>query len=177
MAIDPEMTVTDEPDVSRRRVEQLSPSAAAARNLATTTKTPPQMAGITSRWLLRHLPWVEVTGGTYRVNRCLTVRTGRGRVPFIQSGADQVRVVPESLTEIPVLRDFDDPALLADLAQRFTPRHRLPDEYEPGLNVRFMGIDDRAVLQYPVTAYYSVAVLVPDAIRIMEHVDTAAARG
>ncbi|MFC5032537.1 Crp/Fnr family transcriptional regulator, partial [Streptomyces sp. SID13666] len=38
---------------------------AAARNLATTTKSAPQMAGISSRWLLRMLPWVEVTAGTY----------------------------------------------------------------------------------------------------------------
>ncbi|MFE6184207.1 Crp/Fnr family transcriptional regulator, partial [Streptomyces sp. NPDC056465] len=35
---------------------------AAARNLATTTKTPPQMQEITSRWLLRMLPWVQVQG-------------------------------------------------------------------------------------------------------------------
>jgi hypothetical protein len=45
---------------------QQSLSTAAARNLATTTKTVPQMQGITSRWLLRTLPWVEVSGGTYR---------------------------------------------------------------------------------------------------------------
>jgi hypothetical protein len=35
---------------------QLSLSTAAARNLTTTTKTVPQMQGITSRWLLRLLP-------------------------------------------------------------------------------------------------------------------------
>ena len=46
-------------------------STAAARNLATTTKTVPQMQGISSRWLLRVLPWVQVSGGTYRVNRRL----------------------------------------------------------------------------------------------------------
>ena len=40
-----------------------------ARHLATTTKTVPQMAGITPRWLLRVLPWVPVESGTYRVNR------------------------------------------------------------------------------------------------------------
>jgi hypothetical protein len=35
---------------------QLSLATAAARNLSTTTKTAPQMQGITSRWLLRVLP-------------------------------------------------------------------------------------------------------------------------
>jgi len=32
----------------------------------------PQMQGITSRWLLRQLPWVQASGGTYRVNRRLS---------------------------------------------------------------------------------------------------------
>jgi hypothetical protein len=53
----------------------------------------------------------------------------------------------------------------------------IPDEYEPGLNVRFMGITDKAIIKYLVTAYYSVAVLVPDAIGILENVDVAAPRG
>ena len=47
----------------------------------------------------------------------------------------------------------------------------LPDEYEPGLSVRFMGIDEKAVMSYLVSAYYSVAVLVPDALGILEHVE------
>jgi encapsulin shell SprI-like protein len=45
----------------------------------------------------------------------------------------------------------------------------IPDEYEPSLNVRFMGIDDRAIISYLVSAYYSVAVLVPDALGILEN--------
>src|ERR1700748_932673 len=44
----------------------------------------------------------------------------------------------------------------------------LPDEYEPGLNVRFMGIDEKAVISYLVSTYYSAAVLVPDAIGMLE---------
>ena len=51
---------------------QQSLGTAAARNLATTTKSAPQMQEISSRWLLRTLPWVNVQGGTYRVNRRLT---------------------------------------------------------------------------------------------------------
>jgi hypothetical protein len=47
----------------------------------------------------------------------------------------------------------------------------LPDEYEPGLNVRFMGISDKAVMSYLVSAYYSVAVLVPDALGVLENVE------
>jgi hypothetical protein len=47
----------------------------------------------------------------------------------------------------------------------------LPDEYEPGLSVRFMNINEQAVLSYLVTAYYSAAILVPDALAVLEHVE------
>jgi len=44
-------------------------SAKGARQLANTTKTPPQWAGTTPRWLVNLLPWVPVEAGTYRVNK------------------------------------------------------------------------------------------------------------
>lgn len=42
---------------------------AAARNLATASVTVPQWAEITPRWLHKLLPYVDVDGGVYRVNR------------------------------------------------------------------------------------------------------------
>ena len=51
----------------------------------------------------------------------------------------------------------------------------IPDEYQPGLSVRFMGINEKAVISYLVSAYYSAAVLVPDALGILENVETAPA--
>lgn len=48
---------------------RLSVSSEAARNLATATVTPPQWEEITPRWLHLLLPWVDVDGGVYRVNR------------------------------------------------------------------------------------------------------------
>jgi len=101
--------------------EQTALTTAAAKNLATTTKTVPQMQGITSRWLIKMLPWVQVSGGTYRVNRRLTYSTGRGRLSFVQTGA-QVRLVPPTLAELPVLRGFEDQELFTELAGRFTQR-------------------------------------------------------
>ena len=47
----------------------------------------------------------------------------------------------------------------------------IPDEYQPSLSVRFMGINEKAVISYLVSAYYSVAVLVPDALGILENVE------
>jgi hypothetical protein len=58
---------------------KLSLATDAARNLATTTKSQPQMQEITSRWLLRVLPWVEASGGTFRVNRRASYAVGDGR--------------------------------------------------------------------------------------------------
>jgi hypothetical protein len=96
-------------------------TTAAARTLATTTKSVPQMAARTPRWLLRVLPWVEVAGGTYRVNRRLTYAIGDGRLTFVTT-AGKTSVVPQELRELPILRDFDDDAALAALAERFVPR-------------------------------------------------------
>ncbi|MEV4469929.1 family 2B encapsulin nanocompartment shell protein [Nonomuraea salmonea] len=100
---------------------QLSLSTDAAKQLATTTKTPPQMQEITSRWLLRLLPWVQCSGGVFRVNRRLTYTLGDGRITFSTTGAD-VRVIPAELTELPMLRGFDDMEVLEALADRFTQR-------------------------------------------------------
>jgi len=101
--------------------QQTSLGTAAARQLATTTKTPPQMQGISPRWLLRMLPWVEVTGGVYRVNRRLSYAVGDGRLSFSNIGA-KVQVVPRELCELPLLRGFDDDAVLSALASRFVQR-------------------------------------------------------
>jgi len=100
---------------------QLSLGTKAARNLATTTKSVPQMQEISSRWLLRVLPWVEVKGGVYRVNRRLVYQVGDGRVTFTTTGAE-VRVIPQELCELALLRDFDDVEVLSALADRFVQR-------------------------------------------------------
>ncbi|WP_375546592.1 family 2B encapsulin nanocompartment shell protein [Actinophytocola gossypii] len=101
--------------------QQQSLATTAARNLATTKKSVPQMQGISSRWLLRMLPWVEVSGGTYRVNRRLTYSVGDGRVTFANTGSD-IRVIPAELCELPLLRGYDDQEVLDALAGRFERR-------------------------------------------------------
>ncbi|MFK8911070.1 family 2B encapsulin nanocompartment shell protein [Streptomyces sp. YS-3] len=100
---------------------QQSLGTAAARNLATTTKSAPQMQEITSRWLLRMLPWVQVQGGTYRVNRRLSYSVGDGKITFVQTGR-RVAVIPAELGELPALRGFEDEAALSELANRCEQR-------------------------------------------------------
>ncbi|KAA2265827.1 cyclic nucleotide-binding domain-containing protein [Solihabitans fulvus] len=76
------------------------------------------MQGITSRWLLRILPWVQAAGGAYRVNRRLSYTQGSGRLIFSNVG-DEVRVVPPTLAELPVLKGYEDREVLTALADRF----------------------------------------------------------
>ncbi|MGN9843051.1 family 2B encapsulin nanocompartment shell protein [Nonomuraea sp. H19] len=121
------MTETTQTTATQNGNGQLSLSTEAARQLATTTKTPPQMQEITSRWLLRLLPWVQCSGGVFRVNRRLTYTLGDGRITFSNTGSD-VRVIPAELTELPMLRDFGDMNVLEALAGRFTQREVEPDE-------------------------------------------------
>lgn len=92
-----------------------------ARTLATTTKSVPQMQGISSRWLLRVLPWVDVGAGVYRVNRRLTYVVGDGKLSFTNTGA-QVRVIADELRELPLLRGFEDLEVLSALAEKFVQK-------------------------------------------------------
>jgi CRP-like cAMP-binding protein len=72
------------------------------------------------------LPWVQVSGGTYRVNRRLSYVVGDGLLTFTSNGTD-VRVVPRELTELPWLQGFDNEDILNTLADRFVQQ-----EFEPG---------------------------------------------
>src|SRR5450432_1287109 len=47
----------------------------------------------------------------------------------------------------------------------------LPGEQSPGLSVRFMGINERAIASYLISLYCSLAVLVDDAIAVLEDVE------
>ena len=132
---------TGSPSAAETTEQQLSLSRAAARNLATTTKSAPQMQEISSRWLLRMLAWEEATGGTYRVNRRLTYDVGDGRVTFSNVGTD-ISVIPQELTELPLLRGYDDTDVLTALAQRYEQR-----SYEPGdVIVEFGNRSDQSFL-------------------------------
>jgi CRP-like cAMP-binding protein len=115
------------PDSDAKQDALTSLATAAARKLANTTKSAPQMQGISPRWLLRMLPWVQVQGGTYRVNRRLTYTVGDGRVGFSSTGA-KVSVIPRELTELPLLRNYEDDEVLGQLASKFTQRDVKPGE-------------------------------------------------
>jgi CRP-like cAMP-binding protein len=131
----------DSRDDVERHQRHLSLGTAAARNLATTTKSQPQMQEITSRWLLKLLPWVQTKGGVFRVNRRLSYTVGDGRVTFTNTGAT-VQVIPQELTELPLLRGFDNINVLTALANQFVQR-----EYAAGDTIVEIGQPaDRVIL-------------------------------
>jgi hypothetical protein len=304
-----------EPSVTGNGQAASALSTAAARMLATTTKTRPTLPAVTSRWLLRMLPWVEVGGGTYRRNRTIGEDRGREIPVDIVAGRAGEHLVPNAFVDydpeppehelhaaqtilrvhirvadlyngpfnqveqqilliIQALRerqehelvnnpeigllhvvaddhrrrargreslldDLDEllgrrrnphlmlahPKAIVALGQECTRRgltvsftdvegHRvpawrgvpvfpcpklpisesdttsvivlrtgsddqgvvglhqtgLPDEWEPGLNVRFMGIDRAGIIHYLISAYYGLDVPVPDALGVLEHI-------
>jgi len=94
-----------------RTTPYLSQTREAARALATTTKTVVQTQDLTPRWLLRLLPWVEVSGGTYRVNRRKMVVKPLERVQIVSDrGSFQVKG-PRELAKIRLFADLDDDSL------------------------------------------------------------------
>ena len=96
---------------------QRSVTTSVAKNLANTTKTSPKMMSITPRWLLSLLPWVQVNGGTYRVNRTKVELTKAERIGVDVSGGI-ASFPPESLRSVPAFSRLSD-AVVARLAGRF----------------------------------------------------------
>jgi Phage capsid-like protein len=78
--------------MSKETEIHLSLSAAAARNLATATVTVPQYTEITPRWLHKLLPWVDVDGGVYRVNRVAKAEPGKPANEFGEAKVDLLAV-------------------------------------------------------------------------------------
>ncbi|MFD9333194.1 family 2B encapsulin nanocompartment shell protein [Streptomyces sp. NPDC060028] len=119
MPLDPttEENATADP-AAEQSATRRSLSTEAARNLATTTKSAPQMQGISSRWLLKILPWVQTGGGTYRVNRTVSYTLGDGRISFVKTGTE-LQVIPAMLRELGMLRHFPDDAVVKSIADRF----------------------------------------------------------
>ena len=98
--------------------ERISLSTAAAKNLATTTKTRVQASGLTSRYLLKLLPWMHISSGTLRVNRRKVLRPDGGKIDIHTEGKNHVIKDPSALKALPTLQDLSDD-VLTTLAQRF----------------------------------------------------------
>lgn len=97
---------------------QFSLTPTGAHEYTTTTMSAPQLQNLTSRWLLKVLPWVQARGGIYRVNRVET--NAYQQVEFVQLGPNYYQMSTNTLTALPILRGFCDKAVLKELAEKFT---------------------------------------------------------
>jgi len=86
-----------------------------ARPLTTTHKTRPMMEAISSRNLLKVLPWVNVQGGFYRVNRRQVLELRPGKVTFIDNDGEPA-IFEDSLNQMPVFRNIENKELLMQIA-------------------------------------------------------------
>jgi CRP-like cAMP-binding protein len=102
-----------------------------------------------------HSPAVELHG--------VRVTAWRG-VPLLP--CNKIPITGNHVTAILALRTGEENQGVIGLHQT-----GIPDEYQPGLSVRFMGINEKAIISYLVSAYYSAAVLVPDALGVLFNVE------
>jgi hypothetical protein len=85
-------------------------SVPAARTLSTPTLTVPQMLAESPRWLLHLLPWLNIQGGVYQVNRRRIVLRQSDRIAttFVD---DKAALDVNALRGLSLLRSADEPLL------------------------------------------------------------------
>ncbi len=115
--------------------KQSSITQGAARNLATTTKSVPQMVGITPRYLTRLLPWVEVNSGTYRVNRQKVVLAQDEKIKFDFEGGES-RIQARHLKALSLFKKVDEEVLEILVGkfkgEAFAPGETIIKQGDPG---------------------------------------------
>ena len=112
---------------------QRSVTTAVAKNLANTTKTAPKMMSITPRWLLSLLPWVQVNGGTYRVNRTKVELSKAERI-FADLKSDSP-LTSDALRSVPLFSRLPE-----DITSRMAARFKM-DEVSLGSDLIIEGRD------------------------------------
>ena len=98
-------------------VLQRSVTTSVARNLANTTKTKPMMTSITPRLLLTQLPWVQVDGGIFRVNRTKVELPKAERIE-VDIAAGAAALSPEALRSVPLFSGLPE-NVVAPMAATF----------------------------------------------------------
>ena len=115
---------------------------AAARQLANTTKTPPQLGSITPRWLVNLLPWTPVESGTYRVNRVKS-----DSAVEVVCGAKDERDLPKTFVdyeEAPREHTLSVISTIVDVHTRISDLYSHPhDQIREQLRLTIEGVKER----------------------------------
>ena len=118
--------------------------AGAARNLANTTKTPPQWVGVTPRWLVNLLPWVPVEAGTYRVNRVKQANDSGIALACSPGDGDQLPTASIDYEEQPREYTLSTVTTTIDVQTRISDLYRSPmDQVREQLGVLIEMLKER----------------------------------
>jgi hypothetical protein len=100
--------------------------ASAARNLANTTKTPPQWVGVTPRWLVNLLPWTPVEAGTYRVNKVKEGNEAQIAIECSPSDGDEIPSAFVNYEDTPREYTLSTVTTTIDVQTRISDLYRSP---------------------------------------------------
>jgi hypothetical protein len=118
--------------------------AQAARQLANTTKTPPQWIGTTPRWLVSLLPWTPVEAGTYRVNKVKAAGEDAIRIECSPSDSDDLPTAFVDYDEQPREYTLSTVSTTIDVQTRISDLYRSPmDQVREQLGVLLEMVKER----------------------------------
>lgn len=125
-----------------------------------------------TRYFLAHPRAIAAFGrecnrrGLYPEPTCLegqTVHAWRGR-PLLP--CNKIPISESGTSSILAMRVGEEDQGVVGLHQT-----GIPDEVHPSVSVRFMDIDSKGIISYLVSAYFSAAILIPDALGVLEDVE------
>jgi len=118
--------------------------ADAARQLANTTKTPPQWIGVTPRWLVSLLPWTPVEAGTYRVNKVKEASESEIQIQCSPTDADEIPKAAVDYEEQPREYTLSTVTTTIDVQTRISDLYRSPmDQVREQLGVLIEMVKER----------------------------------
>src|ERR1700733_9798523 len=122
----------------------LTLGAQAARQLANTTKTPPQWVGGTPRWLVGLLPWTPVEAGTYRVNKVKEAREAGIAIECSPSHSQDIPVSFVDYEETPREHTLSTVTTTLEVQTRISDLYRSPmDQVREQLGVLIEMVKER----------------------------------
>jgi hypothetical protein len=122
--------------------------AEAARQLANTTKTPPQWAGVTPRWLVGLLPWTPVEAGTYRVNKVIDGGEGGIGIECSPTDGDELPSASVDYEEQPREYTLSTVTTTIQVQTRISDLYRSPmDQVREQLGVLIEMVKERQELE------------------------------
>lgn len=118
--------------------------ADAARQLANTTKTPPQWIGVTPRWLVSLLPWTPVEAGTYRVNKVKEASESEIQIQCSPTDGDEIPKAAVDYEEQPREYTLSTVTTTIDVQTRISDLYRSPmDQVREQLGVLIEMVKER----------------------------------